>query len=891
MTDKHPSAAELRAFAAGKSTDSSWQAIELHLERCDKCSQRFAELEFTDDSFVAALIKPSAGRQSQTDFIPDCEGVENGQGPLRSAASTSPSRIGRYRVEKLLGKGGFGRVYLAHDEELKRAVAIEVPHENLIANAQDAQPYIDEARTVAGLDHANIVPVFDVGSTDDVPCYVVSKYVPGEDLSSALRTSQFNCTAAAALIATVADALHHAHKQGLVHRDIKPGNILIGDDETPYIVDFGLALREEDVGKGPRNAGTPAYMSPEQARGEGHRVDGRSDVFSLGVMFYELLIGRLPFRGDTTVELLEQITTFEPRPLRQYDDTIPKELERICQKAMCKRASERYSTAKDMADDLRHFLAETPEVDGSTLNAPHESPSDLPEGRGNESTDRPASSSSTAVGSDLTFDSQPISVVPKGLRSFDEHDAEFFLELLPGARDRYGLPDSIRFWKSRVEETDPDKTFSVGLMYGASGCGKSSFVKAGLLPRLSKSVIATYVEAAREETESRLLKGLRKQCSALPGDASLAGTLRALRRGQGVPSGKKVLIVLDQFEQWLHGQHGHATAQLVNALRQCDGGKVQCIVMVRDDFWMAATRFMRDVDVRLVEAQNSAAIDLFPVRHAERVLAAFGEAFGSLPKNPLEYTQEQKNFVKRAVAGIAEEDKVMCVRLALFAEMMKGKRWTPATLKKVGGTTGIGVTFLEETFSASTAPPEHRYHQKAAQKVLKALLPDLGTEIKGHMCSGKQLLAASGYAGRPEDFHDLIQVLDSGVRLITPTDPNVTHVKDESVSVAGTAEKYYQLTHDYLVRSLRDWLARKSRQTRHGRAELRLAELAEVWNAKQEIRLLPGPWEQMKIHLLTDRTDWTETQRRMMWQAGLVACPFIAFLLFSVAIFVFRVLI
>ena len=144
---------------------------------------------------------------------------------------------------------------------------------------------------------------------------------------------------------------------------MKPGNILIDASGNPHLLDFGLALRDENIGKGPKYAGTPAYMSPEQARGEGHRVDGRSDIFSLGVVFYELLVGRQPFRGDSQAELLEQVTSYEPRPLRQYDDHIPKELERICHKAIAKRASDRYSTAKDLAEDLRHFLASssTPE--------------------------------------------------------------------------------------------------------------------------------------------------------------------------------------------------------------------------------------------------------------------------------------------------------------------------------------------------------------------------------------------------------------------------------------------------------------------------------------------------------------------------------------------------
>ena len=153
---------------------------------------------------------------------------------------------------------------------------------------------------------------------------------------------------------------------------------------------------------------------------------------------------------------------------------------------------------------------------------------------------------------------------------------------------------------------------------------------------------------------------------------------------------------------------------------------------------------------------------------------------GRCPKTSVISSSDQDSFLDQSISGLAQDGKIISVRLALFAEMVKGKPWTPATLKEVGGTEGVGLTFLEETFSASTAPPEHRLHQKAAQAVLKALLPESGTDIKGQMRSRQELLEASGYANRPRDFDDLIHILDPELRLITPTDPEGSEgMKDE----------------------------------------------------------------------------------------------------------------
>src|SRR5262245_36855432 len=801
-----------------------------------------------------------------------------------------PPMIGRYRIVRRLGQGGFGRVYLARDDDLDRYVAIKVTGPGRVSGPDDVEEYLREARALAQLDHPRIVPVHDVGRTEDGLCYVVSRHVEGSDLAERTRQGRWSFRESAELVAVVAEALHHAHIRGLVHRDIKPANILIDTQGQPWVADFGLALRDHDCGQESKLVGTPAYMSPEQARGEGHRVDGRSDIFSLGIVFYELLTGRRPFRGDTHAQVLEQILRTEEQPLRQIDDTIPRELERICTKMLAKRASERYSTARDLADDLRHFLQA-----GAASGLPATAPGAVarPPGSIPEATPVPGGPARP------DSDGLVIKVIPKGLRSFDRNDADFFLGLLPGPRDRDGLPESLRFWKSGIASTDPPATFKVGLLYGPSGCGKSSLVKAGLLPRLGRDVRAVYIEATPEETEARLLRGLRKAYPDLPADHTLVEAMAALRRGRVVGPGEKALLVIDQFEQWLLVRRGEEDTELVAALRQCDGEHLQAIVIVRDDFWMAATRFMRDLQIDLIPDQNIAVVDLFDLRHARKVLMAFGQAYGTLPERASERSRDQESFLDQAIAGLAQDGRIISVRLALFAEMVKGNPWTPATLRGVGGTEGVGLTFLEETFSSPQANPKHRLHQKAAQAVLKALLPQTGTDIKGQMRSEAELRDASGYTNRPRDFGDLVHILDAELRLITPSDPEGSsgevsrvpasdsddspppnppfvgggELKSEPSSVTTTRqppERYYQLTHDYLVHSLRDWLTRKQRETRRGRAELRLAERSAAWNAKPENRLLPSALEWANVRLLTRTKDWTEPQRRMMKRAGRV---------------------
>lgn len=752
-----------------------------------------------------------------------------------------PEFIGRYKVLSVLGDGGFGRVYLAHDDVLDRQVAIKIAHRHLVSRSSDVESYLTEARIVSKLDHHSIVPVFDCGHTEDGLCFVVSKYIDGSDLASKIKRSPLSNSAAADLVATLAEALHFAHIKGVVHRDVKPANILLDSQGRPYLADFGIALREEDFGTGFTRLGTIAYMSPEQLRGEGHLVDGRSDIFSLGVVLFELLTGRRPFSNNR----LEQTKAIEPRPLRRFDDTISKDLERICLKAMSYRVVDRYDTALDMAADLQWFLQ---------LGTASEGPPPRAVGLSGQQGGTTSGNQATATA---------IQIVPKGLRSFDRDDAGFFLELLPGPRDRNGLPESVRFWKTRIQ-TPESEPFRVGVIYGPSGCGKSSFLKAGVLPLLSSDIIPVYVESTPSETESRLLRALRKVCPDLSPNLGLVESMTMLRRQRSGTSGRRLLIVIDQFEQWLHSRSKDGSGDLLNALRQCDGKNLQCIITVRDDFWMAVTQFMNELEVSLVPGENLGSVDLFNLRHAKRVLTAIGQAYRILPANAQEIGKEHHSFISKAVAELAHNDQVIPVQLALFAEMIKDKAWTTATLKSAGGAEGVGVTFLEETFNGRAAPPHHRLHQKAARSVLQALLSESPSGIKGAMRSYQELLEVSGYAENPREFDSLLRILDSELRLITPTDPDELGTGRTGPAPSNDADRYYHLTHDYLVPSLQEWLTRKRKETRRGRAELLLADRASMWNRHSSERSLPSFFEWISILLFAGRHSRQENRRLMI---------------------------
>ncbi|MDP1563549.1 MAG: serine/threonine-protein kinase [Pirellulaceae bacterium] len=763
---------------------------------------------------------------------------DNVSDKLNSRGFSVPKKFGRYHHIEVVNEGGFGIVCRAEDSKTGRVVALKFPRPEKIREPSDLKMIVDEANRAMELDHPGIVKTYSFEESDGLSA-IVQEFIVGTDLK-AEQKSMTNHQVIATLVAKIADALAYAHRRGIYHRDLKPANILIDQNGNPYIADFGLAMNEREQPFLPaQRCGTPHYMPPEQVQGMTRRLDGRSDIWSLGVILYELLTKRRPFLGRNEREIFDQIEHNDPRPPRQIDAAIHPELQRICLKCLEREQRDRYPTADDLADDLRHWIT-------------------------NPAPDRPKSGQR---------------FVPRGLRPFTAEDADFFLELVPGTRNRDGLPNSLKFWLNRILlPVSVDLVTPVGVIFGPSGSGKSSYVRAGLLPLLSPDILPVVVDCSAADTEAKLLKFLIDRLENVPAGIGLIDLCSGISQGLWRPKAKnKILLVLDQFEQRLSRGDDFQTADLVKALRFCDGRALQALLLCRDDFFMHLSRFTDRLGMDLREGDNAQAIDLFNRKHARKVLIKYGQAYSQLPDQAAEITPEQDEFLKAVITELATADYVVCVRLSLFAEMFRDRPWTSSELRVVGGVAGIGEKFLEATFGPTSRERRLRSLGTNAQKILGALLPPLGSEIRSGSKSEAELLALTGLENSRPTFQAVLKALDDQLKLITRIEADESLTENSNTGSAPLPATVFQLTHDSMIDSIRAWLERQSSRTREGRAGQRLRELGLQVVTGQTPRYLPTHFEwvlwqwllRSRARTKAEQAVWNAARTRFLRDLGL----------------------
>lgn len=750
---------------------------------------------------------------------------------------------GRYELRRELGRGRFGVVFLALELPLDRLVAIkfqlsdaghEVPDHEQIA--------FREAHTAGQFSHPHVVQVYFSGRTSlaglarSVP-FVVFQYVDGVSLQELIRLQPPNVQQSVVITVALADALQAAHDRGFVHRDVKPANVIVERDSgRPYLTDFGLSVRIESPSQAGIIAGSPCYMSPEQAAGEGHRVNGASDQFSLGALFFELLTGRRPFQR------LSDVLNISPVQLTERTRELPEALERICLKMLARERSQRFSTCGAVAEALRSWLQRRSFEDAARESA-----------------------------TDLLQQSCERLVGPRGLGAFSSADADVYPELLPGPAGLSGLPISLEFWKQFLE-SEKSEVAEVGLLYGPSGCGKSSFLQAGLIPRLSTDLKVILIQCTASGTERSIVRQVAGRGAS---SSNMAQDVVSVLAGYAASAAPKLVLILDQFEQWLHANPVDPQSPLIRGLRHCDGVRIQSVVVVREEFWVAASRFGTALDVQFHEGRNAFMLDLLPQEHARQVLARFGRALGKISAPP---TAEQREFLREAVDSLQQVGRVSPIQLSVLSGALMERSWTVESLHAIGGTCGAGIQMLRENLSVRSRLPEQRYLSQAAQLVLAALLPAPGLQIRGCRRSSHELLAVSGLRDRKMDFSRMLDLLVSRLRIVSPCAPDEGST---DLSMVGEDHQYYELTHDYVVPILREWIRENLLSTEEGRARLLLEERSGQWqSAGRPDRLLPSMTEYFRIRRRIPVGLQTNSQKMMLrrvvqrWrrQSALAAC-------------------
>ena len=505
-------------------------------------------------------------------------------------------------------------------------------------------------RTLQTHPHAQIVPILDSSLLPAGQLRIVCATVNGSTLQHQLTSKRPNARESAELLIPIAQALQHLHKLGLAHRSLCPENILIEPDSSGTFLNC-LPLTP-----------TTAYYSPEQAAGELHRVDHRSDLFTLSVILYEMLTSVRPFAGRTPTLLLQQIAQADATPPRSVQPSVPIGLQQICLDNLQRRRTDRCLSAGAVAAKLQHWLQ-----DPSAASAPSPQIPSL-----------------------------------RLLSPFEADDFEGFPELVDGSRDVHGLPVILTRLITFLETTHAEQTFAAGVLSGPAGSGKTSFLQAGVLPRLAPSITTIHVDAAKGHTDRQLFRALQITCPELNfadltnSPDSLPELLHEIRQTPG----PKILLVIDHFEHWLQHTDDYACTPLAIALRQCDGSRLQTLLVATDTALIFTMRFMNVLDIDLVPDFNHFRLETLSRQQATTLLTHFGRTHGKLEQRG-QLTSAEQNFIEQVLKHMLQEGRVPQWKLAPFLQHSLSLAWQPTSLQDFKTADHVIVQLLKTAFAVS----------------------------------------------------------------------------------------------------------------------------------------------------------------------------------------------